>query len=43
MPLMLVSMSHDTNSVIDGTIQLVRSDDQNEMQQDFFGHVMPMA
>ena len=40
--LMPVPVSHNANSVINGTVHLLDQDDQNEMQHDFFGHVMPL-
>ena len=43
MPLMLVLVSHDADSGINSNISLLGKDDQNEMQCDFLGHVMPMA
>ena len=36
MPMILVSVSQDANSVINGTISLLGQDDQKEMQHDLF-------
>ena len=31
------------NGIINGTIHFLGQDNQNEVQQDFFGHVMPLV
>ena len=43
MPLMLASVSHDANSVINCTPPYFGQDDQNEMQHDFLDHVLSLA
>ena len=42
-PLASQSVSHDANSIINGTIIFWGHDDKNEVQHDLFGHMMPLA
>ena len=43
MHLVLVLASCDTDGIVNDTTDLLGHDDQNEMQLDLFGHVMPLA